>query len=190
MPVVQPAVQLVQRRESFQIAFDEIVVPAADRKHGHAHAARCSRERSDPSRTNHRSDDSRWSGKTRASGAWRSDRRSAAEGGKCSPRISAWRFRAPSDSRDIHNKRCPSFMAPPARIIAVEIFVRSGNHRKDRLQMRIVQQRHAPLRDPQVRAADHADFAVRPGLRRDPVQACRSRPGLPGSETLNTPSEP
>ncbi len=36
--------------------------------------------------------------------------------------------------------------------------------------MRIIQQRHFPLHNPQIGAADHPDFAVRPRLARDPVQ--------------------
>ena len=59
---------------------------------------------------------------------------------------------------------------PAGRIIAVEIIVRSRHHGKNRFEMRIVQQRHAPLRDPKIGAADHADLSVGPGLRGDPIQ--------------------
>ncbi len=56
------------------------------------------------------------------------------------------------------------------RIEAVAIIVAAGDRRKHGLQMWIVQRRHFPLHDSQVRSAQHADLAVRPGLAGDPIQ--------------------
>ena len=36
--------------------------------------------------------------------------------------------------------------------------------------MRVVQQRQLPLHDSEIRAADHPDLSIRPGVPRDPVQ--------------------
>jgi hypothetical protein len=56
-----------------------------------------------------------------------------------------------------------------ARVVAVAVIVIARNHRKNRLQMRIVAQRRFPLHDPEIRPAHHADLAVGPGLAGNPI---------------------
>src|SRR5438045_1443923 len=53
---------------------------------------------------------------------------------------------------------------------AIAVIVIAGYYWRNRLQMRIVEQRNFPLRDAEIRSADHADLAVGPGLGGKPVE--------------------
>ncbi len=64
----------------------------------------------------------------------------------------------------------PQLHGAACRVEPVAVIVVPRNHRENGLQVRIVEHRHLPLHDPQVRTAHHADLAVRPRLARDPVQ--------------------
>src|SRR3954469_19619025 len=64
----------------------------------------------------------------------------------------------------------PELHRPAGGIEAVAILVVAGDNRRNGLQMGIVQQCDFPLHNAEIRAADHPDFTVRPGLRGDPVE--------------------
>ena len=161
--------RLMQRRKGIQVALDIVVVPAAHRKHGHVDAIDVLANAAFlPERII-----SRMFQDGLVQGQW-----PGSGGGIGSPQrqvtdvTAKFRLGEPGRGQVLRQpeQTMPQLHGAARRIEPVQIIVAAGDHRKDRLQVRVIQKRHSPLCDSQIRSADHPHFAVRPRLRRNPVE--------------------